>query len=267
MPYADLGDISIHYQRRGKGPPVLGVMGFALDGRYWAPQSPAVTAQNEFITFDNRGIGRSSGAPPRTIDEMANDAVRLLDALEIEKAVVFGVSMGGAISQRIVLDHPDRVSALILAVTWARPIEFMRRQDSLAKLLVENAGSEALIQGSLVRMFTPEFFEVGQEMVDQMVKAFVADPDAMPDQEILLAQLDAIGKHDTLADLPKVTCPTLVMGGKMDQMVPYLGTKEIAAAIPNAELATYETGHGCMVEEMEPFNQKVSEFLRSLQTT
>lgn len=267
MPHADLGDATIHYTRRGQGPPVLGVMGFALDARYWAPQTPAVTAQNEFITFDNRGIGLSTGSPPGTIDEMANDAVRLLDALEIEKTIVFGVSMGGAISQRIVLDHPDRVSALILAVTWARPIEFMRRQDEVAKLLIEHAGSEALIEGSLVRMFTPDFFEIGQEMVDQMVKAFVADPDAMPSKEILLGQLEAIGKHDTLAELSEVTCPTMVMGGKMDQMVPYLGSREIAAAIPHAELVTFETGHGCMVEEIEPFNHKVSEFLRSQQAS
>lgn len=266
MPYADLGDIRLHFTRRGEGPPVLGVMGFALDARYWAPQTPAVTSQNEFITFDNRGIGRSTGSPPRTIDEMANDAVRLLDALEIEKTIVFGVSMGGAISQRIVLDHPDRVSALILAVTWARPIEFMRRQDELAKIVIENGGSEALIQASLVRMFTPEFFEVGSEMVDQMVKAFVADPDSMPARDILLAQIDAIGKHDTLPELHQVTCPTLVLGGKMDQMVPYLGSREIAGAIPDAEFVSFETGHGCMVEEMEPFNAKVTEFLRSLQT-
>jgi aminoacrylate hydrolase len=265
MPYADLGDVTIHYERRAQGPPVLGVMGFALDARYWAPQTPAVTSQNEFITFDNRGIGRSTGAPPSTIDEMANDAVRLLDALEIEKTIVFGVSMGGAISQRIVLDHPDRVSALILAVTWARPIEFMRRQDELAKIVIENAGSQGLIEASLVRMFTPDFFEVGNEMVDQMVKAFMADPDAMPDREILLAQIDAIGKHDTLSELPQVSCPTLVLGGKMDQMVPYLGSKEIAEAIPNAEFVSFETGHGCMVEEMEPFNAKVSEFLRAQQ--
>jgi aminoacrylate hydrolase len=265
MSYADLGDVTIHYERRAQGPPVLGVMGFALDARYWAPQTPAVTAQNEFITFDNRGIGGSTGAIPTTLDEMANDAVRLLDALEIEKTIVFGVSMGGAISQRIVLDHPDRVSALILAVTWPRPIEFMRRQHQVARLVIENGGTEGLLEATLVRMFTPEFFEIGNEMVDQMVKAFIADPDQMPSKEILLAQLEAIEKHDTLADLGRVECPTLVMGGKMDQMVPYLGSKEIAEAIPQAELVTFETGHGCMVEEMEPFNAKVREFLRSLQ--
>jgi 3-oxoadipate enol-lactonase len=265
MPYADLGDIKLHYSRRGQGPPVLGVMGFALDARYWAPQTPAVTAQNEFITFDNRGIGRSSGPLPTTLDEMANDAIRLLDELEIEKTIVFGVSMGGAISQRIVLDNPDRVSALILAVTWARPIEFMHRQHEVAKLLIQHAGTEALIEGTLVRMFTPEFFEMGSEMVDQMVKAFVADPDAMPSGDSLTAQIDAIEKHDTLGELSKITCPTLVLGGKMDQMVPYLGSKEIAATIPGAELVTFETGHGCMVEEMEPFNAKVTEFLRAQQ--
>ena len=264
MPIADLGDVKISYARRGEGPPVLGVMGFALDQRFWATQVPAVTAGNEFITFDNRGVGRSTGAIATTIDEMANDAVRLLDELEIEKTVIFGVSMGGAIAQRIVLDHPDRVRALILAVTWARPIEFMRRQDTLARLIVENAGTEGLLDGSLVRMFTPEFFEVGQEVIDRMVAAFMVDEGKMPDPSVLTAQIDAIGKHDTLGELPKVKCPTLVMGAKMDQMVPYLGSKEIAAAIEGAELVTFETGHGCMVEEMEPFNAKVTEFLAGL---
>jgi hypothetical protein len=75
MPHADLGDTRIHYERRGEGPPVLGVMGFALDSRYWAPMTPAVTAQNEFITFDNRGIGASPiTAGPYSIKEMAEDA-------------------------------------------------------------------------------------------------------------------------------------------------------------------------------------------------
>lgn len=265
MPTADLGDIKIHYRRRGSGPPVLGVMGFALDSRYWVPQIPAVTAQNEFITFDNRGIGLSTGPLPRTMDEMANDAVRLLDALEIEKAVVYGISMGGAISQRIVLDHPDRVSALILGVTWARPIEFMRRQHEVARLMIENLGSDALIRATLLRMFTPDFFEIGHEMVEQMLKVLLSEEGELPATDTLLAQLEAIDKHDTLADLENVTCPTLVLGGKMDQMVPYLGSEEIAAAIPNAELVSFETGHGCMVEEMEPFNAKVSEFLKSQQ--
>jgi len=98
-------------------------MGFGLDQRYWAGQIGPCTEANRFITFDNRGVGRSTGAMVSTIDEMAHDAVRLLDHLEIEQTTLFGASMGGAIAQRIALDHPDRVSALVLAITWARPID------------------------------------------------------------------------------------------------------------------------------------------------
>jgi pimeloyl-ACP methyl ester carboxylesterase len=110
MPLADLGDIKISYSSFGDGPPVL-----------------AIAERNRFITFDNRGTGRTEGPAISTIDEMADDALRLLDHLEIDKTVVFGVSMGGAIAQRFVLDHPERVSALILGITFARPLEYMRR--------------------------------------------------------------------------------------------------------------------------------------------
>src|ERR671916_2639112 len=101
MAIADLGDVQLHYRDFGSGDPVLGIMGFALDQRYWAAQIPAITATHSFLTFDNRGTGRSSPGSVTSIDEMADDVVRLLDHLGIERAVVFGVSMGGAIAQRI----------------------------------------------------------------------------------------------------------------------------------------------------------------------
>ena len=162
MPTADLGDIKLHYREHGEGPPALGIMGFSLDQRFWASQIPAVTATHRFIVFDNRGVGGSRGPIIGTIDEMANDALRLLDHLEIEQTVVFGVSMGGAIGQRLVLDHPERVSGLVLAVTWARPIEFMRRQQVMARKLISLGDENDLIEMSLLRMFTPRFFEIGQ---------------------------------------------------------------------------------------------------------
>lgn len=264
MPTANLGDVQLHFQERGEGHPVLGVMGFGLDQRYWAGQIGPCTEANRFITFDNRGVGRSTGAMVSTIDEMAHDAVRLLDHLEIERTTLFGASMGGAIAQRIALDHPDRVSALVLAITWARPIEFMRRQTDLARRVIEIGGSEALVEASLIWMFTPRFFEIGREVIDQLVSAFFAGSGPEPaTPEVLLAQLDAINKHDVLADLGRIQCPTLVAGGKMDVMVPGFAAEEIAATIPNAELAMFEAGHGLMVEEMEAFNQRLAAFLKA----
>lgn len=240
-------------------------MGFALDQSFWAAQMPAVTQAHTFITYDNRGIGRSTGPPVTSIEDMAGDAERLLDHLGIEKAIVMGASMGGAIAQRLALSSPDRVEALVLAVTWARPIEFMRRQSELARGIIDVGGVEALVDASLLWMFTPRFFEVGAETIDRMVRAFMADPGAeLADPTVLNAQLDAIGKHDCLAELGSISCPTLVVGGRMDMMVPYFAAEEIAGAIPGAELATFESGHGLMIEEMDAFNGRLTEFLREV---
>lgn len=263
MPQADLGDISLHYKRRGEGPPVLGVMGFALDQRFWGSAIPAVIPTHEFITFDNRGVGKSTGAIPSTFDEMANDAVRLLDHLEIEKTVVFGVSMGGAVAQRIVLDHPERVSALILGITFGRPLEFMRRQHEVARIIIEAAGPDTLTNASLLRMFTPEFFEAGKDSLDQLVQAFMQE-EVPPDPDVLISQLHALDKHDALEDLKRVEVPALVFGARMDQMVPGFASVELADALPNSRLVMFETGHGCMIEEMGDVNGVVSDFLSSL---
>ncbi|MGH2819449.1 MAG: alpha/beta fold hydrolase [Actinomycetota bacterium] len=265
MPIASLGPLRIHYQSRGEGFPVLGIMGFALDQRFWAAQIPAITGAHRFITFDNRGIGRSSGPPAGTIEDMAADAGGLLDHLGIDRAIVVGASMGGAIAQRLALAHPERVQALVLAVTWARPIEFMRRQSELARSLIEAGGAQDLVDASLLWMFTPRFFEIGGETIDRMVRGFMAEsgPEAA-DPAVLNAQLDAIGKHDCLAALGSISCPTLVAGGRMDMMVPCFASEEIAAAVPGARLATFETGHGLMIEEMDAFNARLTDFLREV---
>ncbi|MEA2516953.1 MAG: aminoacrylate hydrolase [Actinomycetota bacterium] len=265
MPLADLGDITLSYSEFGEGPPCIGTMGFSLDKSFWSPQVPAVTsAGRRFITFDNRGIGKSTGAIATTIDEMANDAVRLLDHLDVEKAVIFGVSMGGTIAQRLTLDHPDRVEALILGVTWARPIEYMRRQHDLARKVLDVMPNEFL-EASLLKMFSPRFFEMGRETVDQIIRSFARY--GGPTERavtVLHAQLDAMDKFDVIDQLPSIAVPTLVLGGKTDMMVPGFGAEEIAAAIPGARLKMFDSGHGCMVEEMPAFNHEVMEFLKAL---
>ncbi|MDP9234198.1 MAG: alpha/beta hydrolase [Actinomycetota bacterium] len=266
MPLADLGDVQLHYRASGNdsAPPVLGIMGFASDQRLFAGQIGVVTETHRFITFDNRGVGRSSPGAATTIDEMANDALRLLDNLEIDRTVVFGVSMGGAIAQRLTLDHPDRVSALVLAVTFARPIEFMRRQHALTRAVIEAGAGDAVFEGSLIRMFTPRFFEIGRDAVDRLVDAVLSDNYADPTPtEVLLAHLEAIDKHDALSELGKITCPTLVVGGRFDVMVPGFASEEIAAAIPGSHLEMPEGGHGLMLEEADTFNKILGAFLTS----
>lgn len=262
MPFAEFDDVKIHYRTYGSGSPVLGIMGFGLDQRYWAAQVPAVAERNTFITFDNRGTGRTEGPSISTVDEMSDDAVRLLDHLEIDQVTVFGVSMGGTIAQRLVLDHPDRVKALILGITFARPIEYMLRRHEIAKHLVNAVSPLEFMEAAMLWMFSPRFFEMGRENIEQMMRAF-SGPGA-PDTaspEVLTAQMDALHKHDAIEQLGTVTCPTLVFGGKMDMMVPYFASEEIAQQIPNAEFVSFETGHGLMFEELDTFNAMLRDFL------
>jgi aminoacrylate hydrolase len=265
MPFAELDDATLYYKVRGEGPPVIGIMGFGLDQRFWAGQIPAITAANSFVTFDNRGTGRSSGTLVTDIASMASDVCALMDHLGYSEAIVMGVSMGGAIAQRVALDDGPRVSGLVLAMTWARPLEFMRRQNALARRLVDWGGPEALLEASIVRMFTPRFFEIGIHAIDQMLRAFsdhrTAGAVAI---DALNAQLEAIENHDTLEDLSSIRCPTLVAAGRMDMIVPFFASEEIAAAIPGAEFVQFNTGHGMLVEEMDAFNIALAKFLVSV---
>ena len=268
MPLAEFDGYSLHYREFGAGDPVVGIMGFATDQRFWAAQVPAISETNRFVTFDNRGIGRSTGTAPDSIDEMAADTLRLMDHLEIERATIFGVSLGGTVAQRLVLDHPERVKGLILAVTFARPIEYMLREQAVARSIAEKADFDTFLQGSLIHLFSPAFFEIGGEMIDQMVRSLYAEgAPEVATADAITAQITAMEKFDVLSELGRIEAPTLVVGATLDMMVPCFASKEIADAIPHARYETFEGGHGIMVEQMQPFNDLVGEFLAEVNAT
>ena len=117
MPYA-LQRPRLHYERTGRGNPLLCITGFTISSAIYEPVLPLWSARFDCITYDNRGSGRS-GAPLRTTSmaELAADAARLLDALDVPSAHVFGISMGGMIAQELALRFPERVRGLLLAGT------------------------------------------------------------------------------------------------------------------------------------------------------
>src|SRR5262245_28600046 len=113
MSLAKVGDVDLYYEEHGRGFPCLLIMGLAADSTAWMLQVPDFAERYRTIVFDNRGVGRSAKpAGPYTIHEMADDAVGLLDALDIRRAHVVGVSMGGMIAQELVLRNPQRVQSL-----------------------------------------------------------------------------------------------------------------------------------------------------------
>src|SRR5438309_4730466 len=122
VPYADSKGARIHYAEHGSGDPLMLIMGYGLSSDAWTPMLPLL-AGFRAIVLDNRGTGGSD--PPGdvfSIHTMADDAVAVLDACDVERAHVHGVSMGGMIAQALTLDHPHLVASLVLGCTTPSPV-------------------------------------------------------------------------------------------------------------------------------------------------
>src|SRR5438067_11163400 len=109
------GDVRIAYEARGNGEPVLLVHGLAYDRRGWGPLPRLLEEDFRVLLVDNRGVGESDAPPgPYTVEQLAEDAVAVLDAAGLEQAHILGVSLGGFVAQEIALSRPERVDKLVL---------------------------------------------------------------------------------------------------------------------------------------------------------
>lgn len=259
MPTVRTQDADISYEITGEGDPLLLIMGLGTDSRMWMMQVPAFANTYKVITLDNRGVGKSSTPPgPYTMEQMASDALAVLDAAGAERAHVVGISMGGAIAQHLALLAPERVRSLVLAATWAGKNSYFERMTAVQAQLVASAGREALIKASMLWLFTPKMIIERPDMVSMVEQAALRFQAPL---EGLIAQGVACGLHDVRDRLPALRIPTLVMVGRRDTLVPPELSDELAALIPGAQAARLETAHAFNIEETEVFNRTVLEFV------
>ena len=262
MPFIKSNGINLHYQERGDGDPLLLIMGITADGSVWEPHVSAWEKSFRCILPDNRGVGltdKPSGG--YTTAQMADDLAGLLDHLGLEKVRIVGVSMGGAIALQLALRHPNKVSSMVLMCPWARC-------DAMAKGIFEH-------MVDCKARLTPEEFSLFIQLLI-FSKSTWDNPEKCAELEAdrkqyppfpqplhgLAGQAAACINQDVYDDLDKIKTPTLVIGGDADIFTPPWMGKEIAEAMPNAEIYLYEDmGHAFHFENPENFNARTENWL------
>ena len=263
MPYAPTRDgIRLHYDvlGRAQSPAVLMIQGLGADKHGWDMQRIPLALHYRVIAFDNRGAGRSDKPFGNySLEQMADDAIDVLDALGVERAHIIGASMGGALAQIIGLRYPERVISLTLACTACRNHVWRRELLQSWATTATERGMSAMTREAArwvigprsFRRLLPAFGWLGPFGISRPAHGFAAQVRAILDVD------------ESMADhLAEVAAPTLVIVGNQDILTPRGDSEEIADRMPNAELVVISgAAHGLMVEHASTFNRVLLDFL------
>lgn len=220
MSFIRLDDAILHYKLQGQGEPVLFIQGCGVAGSGWKPQIDGLAKDFQCLTFDNRGIGRSTtSATDLTVEQMAADARALLDAMGWESAHVVGHSLGGVIAQQLALDAPQRIKSLSLLCTFSKGSEGVRVTPSVVWMgLRTRIGTRAMRRRAFLHMLFPAEF-LGSACPDALAAslASVIGRDLADSPPIMMKQVKALADHDCTAQLHKLShIPTLVVSAQKD---------------------------------------------------
>jgi pimeloyl-ACP methyl ester carboxylesterase len=257
-----VGDTEIAFDDIGSGIAVVFLHAFPLNRTMWEPQVGALVAESRCITKDVRGFGDSPHAPPYSMDRYADDVAGVLDALQIEQAVVVGLSMGGYAAFALWRRHRHRIRGLVLADTRSgadtpegvarrrQMIEIVRTQGSTAIANLQIAG----LMGATTREKRPDIYDAVHRMIAQA-----------PVEGIAGALEAMLSRPDSTASLGSINVPTLIVVGEEDTLTPVSESRALNDAIAGSRLEILtQAGHLSSLERPAAFNTVVTEFLASL---
>ena len=233
MPYAENRGARIYWGKYGEGSDLLLVQGLGYTTEMWHRVLPALARRHRVIAFDNRGVGRSDVPPgPYPIELMASDAVAVLDAARADSAHVFGISMGGYISQELALQAPDRVRSLVLGCTGCGGREAVLAEQEVLDLLTARASMPAE-QG--IRVMVPYIYDPATPR-ERIEEDLAIRLQTYPPEQGYLGQLQGIAGWESCSRLGGLRLPVLVIHGTSDRLVPPANGRRLAEAISGARL-------------------------------
>jgi pimeloyl-ACP methyl ester carboxylesterase len=256
--------VELYHRDTGSGLPVVLLHAFPLSSAMYLSQREGLASVCRVITPDQRGFGGSPlGEGEPSLDQAADDVAALLDAKELDRVVLGGLSMGGYVAMAFLRRYPARVRALLLADTkaGADPAAVARDRERIAQTEEADADSTVLLDELLPKL-------LGQSTMNQRalvygrVKALVQ---AAPPAAVAWAERAMAGRPDSFDLLRNTDVPALVLVGEEDSLAPPPDAEAMAEALPRSNLVRIpEAGHLSAVEAPEQFNAAVREFLARL---
>jgi len=261
MSFIENSGAKIYWDERGQGDPVLLIMGLGYPSDMWHRTRPVLEAHYRTLVLDNRGVGRSDMPPgPYAIDLMASDAVAVMDAAKVERAHVFGISMGGMIAQELTLRNPGRVRSLILGCTAAGGPTAVRAEHEVTQMLMAR-GYQSPDEAAEAAL--PFIYDAATPRARIDEDLAIRRP-WFPRPEAYIAQLMGILAWEAHSRLPEIKAPTLVIHGQNDRLVPPGNGQLIAERIPGAKLVLLpNAGHIFPTDQSEASHRAVLDFLAS----
>jgi pimeloyl-ACP methyl ester carboxylesterase len=254
----------LYCEVHGEGEPLVLIMGIGYDSSLWLHQVPALGRAFKVVVFDNRDVGRSGRASgPYTIADMADDVAGMLDALVIPRAHVVGLSMGAMIAQEFALRHGDRLNRLVLSGADAGPARQVFHPIGVWNWVKANDdGGATFAAQQFVWLFSTAFLR-DRAAVQQTLDVLSSNPHPVS-SDAYARQAHAYLAYDPAGRLEGIKAPTLVIVGEQDLLTPPWLAREVAAAIPGAQLeiiAGDGASHVVPLERPEDFNRLVTRFL------
>jgi 3-oxoadipate enol-lactonase len=259
-----IDDIQMAYDDSGSGPPVILLHGYPFNRSMWREQVAALRANYRVITPDLRGHGDSDGsAGPATMNTMARDVGLLMDGLDISRAIIGGLSMGGYVVLAFYRLFPQRVRSLILADTRAQADTEEAKQiraQQAEKVIAE--GMAGIVDSMLPKLLAPETVSKRPEVVKR-----IRDMMLRTKPEGAAAALMGMATRDDQAEhLSRIISPTLILVGREDAITPLQDAELMRQEIGGSRLEVIENaGHVSNIEQPERFNEPLTDFLDTVE--
>ena len=254
----------IYYETHGSGEAIVMSAGMGGGGAFWTPQVAALSAKYRVILYDHAGTGRSRTVDrPRTIAGMAEDIVSVMDAAGVDAAHVVGHAIGGIVGLELAMTQPQRLRSVTVVNGWGRADAFLRRCFEVRKEILKVSGPRAYVRAQPLFLFPPQWIAENEARLEADEPHMIAH---FPAAATMNARIEMFLAFDPGERLKTITTPVLVTTAADDALVPAYLTRELAAAIPDAQLREVAYGaHAFTAVTPKVFDAMLLEFLAGVE--